>query len=82
LRGGGLIRDTGKEIHFSAYNAAAREAAQKYAAARWGKRVSLEGNRIRFAPENIQIRFAPEKVLEPERPEKAQEKEQGKGLGQ
>jgi hypothetical protein len=72
LRGGGLIRDTGKEIYFSAFDAAAKEAAQKYAAARWGKRVVLEGNQIRFAPENI---------LEPERLEKVQEKERGKGLG-
>jgi hypothetical protein len=46
LAGGGRIRDSGKEILFSAHDAAAKEAALKYAQAKWGNAL-LAGNRLR-----------------------------------
>jgi hypothetical protein len=42
LAGGGTIRDTGKEIHFSAWDADAAKAAEAYAQAKWGKGVRFD----------------------------------------
>ena len=46
LAGGGMIRDTGKEIRFSAHDPTAKAAAMLFARAKWGKNVALEGNLI------------------------------------
>ena len=43
LPDGGTIRDTGKELHFSAHSERAGELAAKLAQARWGNNVQLEG---------------------------------------
>jgi hypothetical protein len=47
LAGGGMIRDTGKEIRFSAHDPTAKAAALLFAKAKWGAKVSLAGNEIR-----------------------------------
>lgn len=46
LSGGGRIRDSGRELYFSANDKKAEAAARLYARAKWGKAVSLDGNRI------------------------------------
>jgi hypothetical protein len=46
LPGGGVIRDQGRELFFSAGNEAARQGALAYARKKWGKDTRLEGNRI------------------------------------
>jgi hypothetical protein len=46
LPGGGVIRDAGKELFFSARDAAARHIALAYARKKWGKGICLEGNRL------------------------------------
>ena len=46
LPGGGMIRDTGKELFFSAHDKATEEAALLYAKKKWGKEVFLEGNSL------------------------------------
>jgi hypothetical protein len=46
LAGGGMIRDTGKEIRFSAHDPTAKAAALLFAKAKWGKDTRLEGNLI------------------------------------
>jgi hypothetical protein len=46
LPGGGVIRDEGKELFFSARDEAARHIALAYAQKKWGKTVMLDGNRI------------------------------------
>jgi len=46
LPGGGVIRDEGKELFFSARDETARRAALAYAQKKWGQGVVLEGNRI------------------------------------
>ncbi len=50
LPSGGTIRDTGKQIFFSAHDPAAQKAAAGYAKEKWGKQVKLEGNELRFEP--------------------------------
>jgi len=47
LANGGMIRDMGKEIAFTAHNEAAQEAAQLYARSKWGRAVHLECNVLR-----------------------------------
>ena len=47
LASGGTIRDTGKEVLFSAHDKAAGEMAMKYAARKWGKHITLEQGRIK-----------------------------------
>jgi hypothetical protein len=64
LPGGGVIRDQGKELFFSARDEAARHIALAYARKKWGKGICLEGNRL---------------FREPER-ELEQEKEQRRGM--
>ncbi|KHK00296.1 IncP-type DNA relaxase TraI [Desulfovibrio sp. TomC] len=44
LASGGAIRDTGKQITYSAHDAAAREAALLFAQAKWGKALQHRGN--------------------------------------
>ena len=45
---GGTIRDTGREIHFSANSDQILELARKYAAAKWGKQVELSSSMIKL----------------------------------
>lgn len=47
LPSGGTVRDTGKEVLFSAHDKAAGEAARQYAVKKWGKAVQLDGNVLR-----------------------------------
>jgi hypothetical protein len=53
LAGGGSIRDTGRELFYSARDEKAHGVALAYAALKWGKNVALENGRILFhqAPE-------------------------------
>ncbi len=52
LESGGTIRDAGRELFFSGGDKAAEAAALLYARAKWGKSISLDGNRIsRFSLE-------------------------------
>jgi len=46
LPGGGVIRDEGKELFFSARDEAAQRIALAYAQKKWGQGVTLEGNHI------------------------------------
>lgn len=46
LPGGGIIRDSGKDLFFTAGDMAAEAAAKRYAQKKWGKSIRLEGNRI------------------------------------
>ena len=46
LPGGGVIRDEGRELCFSARDEMARRVALAYAQKKWGRGVILEGNRI------------------------------------
>jgi len=46
LSGGGVIRDEGKELFFSARDDAARRIALAYAQKKWGRCIILEGNHI------------------------------------
>ena len=46
LPGGGVIRDQGKELFFSARDDAARAVALLYARKKWGKGIQTDGNRI------------------------------------
>jgi len=50
LPGGGLVRDAGLEISFSAGDKTAQEAAMRYAQAKWGPQARLDGNRFHRAP--------------------------------
>lgn len=43
---GGTIRDSGKELFFSARDKTAETAAMLYAQAKWGKSIQMEGNRL------------------------------------
>jgi len=47
LASGGLIRDTGEQVFFSAHDKVAQDATIKYAQAKWGKNIYLDGNRVR-----------------------------------
>ena len=69
--GGGTVRDTGKEVLFSAHDKAAGDAARQYAVKKWGKGLRLEGNTLRRD-------VLPERDGEPER---VQEREQQKRRG-
>jgi hypothetical protein len=57
---GGTIRDTGKEVFFSAHDYAAEHTAKLYAEKKWGKRVIVEKGRIIFQAEREKERPAPE----------------------
>ena len=46
LPGGGMIRDSGKELFFTARDKAAEAVALRYAQKKWGKDVRLVGNQI------------------------------------
>jgi hypothetical protein len=50
LAGGGLVRDAGMQITFSAGDQAAQDAAVRYAQAKWGPQARLDGNRLYRAP--------------------------------
>ena len=51
LESGGSIRDTGKELFFSAHDFMAGHAAKLYAEKKWGKRLDMEKGHIVFQPE-------------------------------
>jgi hypothetical protein len=57
LPGGGRILDSGKELYFSGNNEAARHVAVQYAQKKWGKKITLDGNKIvrRDTLEKIQV---------------------------
>ena len=55
LPGGGMIRDTGKDIFFSPQDAAA-EIALRYGQKKWGKDIDTEGNRLCRGKEREQKR--------------------------
>ena len=46
LTDGGRILDSGRELHFSGNNDAARHVAARYAQKKWGKSLHVEGNKI------------------------------------
>ena len=46
LPGGGMIKDTGKELFFSPHDTAAVEIAVQYAQKKWGKELHIENNRL------------------------------------
>lgn len=46
LPSGGLVRESAREITFSAYNAQARAVAEKMARLKFGRRYSLQQNKI------------------------------------
>ena len=48
LAGGGLVRDAGMEVTFSAGDQSARAAAERYAQAKWGQNATLDENRNRM----------------------------------
>jgi hypothetical protein len=50
---GGSIRDTGRELFYSAHDEKAHDVALAYAVLKWGKNISLEQGKIlyRHAPE-------------------------------
>jgi len=56
LESGGTIRDTGKDIFFSANDPKAKYAAELYAEKKWGKYLIVEKNRILFQLEQKQQR--------------------------
>lgn len=56
LPGGGMIRDTGKELFFSPQDAAAVEIAVRYGRKKWGKDIQIEGNRLCRGEERDQKR--------------------------
>jgi len=65
LASGGMIRDSGKEIRFSAHDRTARAAAMLFAQAKWGKAISLEDNQIqRKDPEQTLQQPVTPKVVE------------------
>jgi hypothetical protein len=46
LPGGGVIRDSGKELFFSGNDEVVHHAAVRYAQKKWGKNLRIEGNKI------------------------------------
>lgn len=44
LAGGGMIRDMGNQICFSAHDETVKDAAMLFARSKWGKRIRLDGN--------------------------------------
>lgn len=60
LDSGGIIRDTGKEVFYSVHDSNAERAAMRYAAEKWGKRLSVEKGRIIFKSGMEMERPAPE----------------------
>lgn len=53
LEGGGMIRDTGKELFFSPHDPQVEHVARRYAEKKWGKRLAVEKGRILFQPERM-----------------------------
>lgn len=77
LPGGGILRDTGRDLFFSANDKAARAAAMLYARAKWGKLARLEGNKF-----YIPRKPAPEKTkerMQRQEPEHTQKKRRERG---
>ena len=50
LQDGSTVRDSGKDVLFSAANDHARQTAMLYAKKKWGKQIVLEGNRVIRSP--------------------------------
>ncbi len=63
LDSGGTIRDTGKEVFFSAHDPTAERTATLYAEKKWGKRLAVAKGHIMFQPERGQEQFIPEQKL-------------------
>ena len=61
LANGGMIRDMGKEIAFTAHDEATEEAALLFARSKWGKAVRLKGNVLRLQPRDRGIEFCVER---------------------
>ena len=61
LDSGGTIRDTGKDVFYSAHDSKAEHAALRYATKKWGKRLTVEKGRIVSQPERDIDRAAPER---------------------
>ena len=73
LGNGGSIRDTGKEVLFSAHDKAAQAVAICYAQKKWGKAARLEGNVLR---REVALEQSPElKQLQDKEPEKRRGRE-------
>lgn len=60
LINGGMIRDMGKEIAFTAHDESTKEAAFLFAQSKWGKAIRLEGNVLRLKPGGKRIEFCVE----------------------
>jgi len=52
LANGGMIRDMGKEIAFTAHDEVTEEAALLFARSKWGRTIELEGNVVRLQPKD------------------------------
>jgi len=61
LANGGMIRDMGNEIAFTAHDEATKEAALLFAQAKWGKAFSLDGKFLRFQPKERSNENIPER---------------------
>ena len=60
LANGGVIRDMGKEVAFTAHDEATEEAALLFARSKWGKAVNLRGNILVLQPRNRTKEIGPE----------------------
>lgn len=60
LANGGMIRDMGKEIAFTAHDDATEEAALLYARSKWGRAVNLRANVLGLPPRDRSKEIGPE----------------------
>jgi len=61
LANGGMIRDMGNEIAFTAHDEATEEAALQFVRSKWGKAIRLEGNVVRLQPRDKRVEFSLER---------------------
>jgi hypothetical protein len=57
LANGGMIRDMGREVAFTAHDEATEEAALQFARSKWGKAIMLKGNIVRLQPRDKQREY-------------------------
>jgi len=57
LANGGMIRDMGKEIAFTAHDGTTKEAALHFARAKWGSMVDITGNILRIKERKQELEF-------------------------
>lgn len=57
LANGGMIRDMGKEIAFTAHDETTKEAALHFARAKWGSMVDITGNILRIKERKRELEF-------------------------